>query len=226
MLHTLTGYHIVDGIDQSRKFRNTGAMVQDHVVIMSKYPISDYQFHPYALRRNNSLLAPFFEWYLNRKQESVFQIRDERGVLSADILIDGKCVRVFSAHLTFWRPEARLAEYEVIFRNLDLSIPPVPNIVCGDFNTFQRWPRLALNLLTGSWPFARAFWSERTMVEKLFKRNRFSNPLSNKRTLSLFGSPMQLDHILVSSFASVTAAEVGSEMYGSDHYPVYVDILF
>jgi endonuclease/exonuclease/phosphatase family metal-dependent hydrolase len=207
-------YHI----DVIRLFSRTERQL-NYVAILSRYPIAmrgtlqfpDFKF-PYHTRIFIRLMRAFHLSFIT-----------ERGVIYADIDIggkDGKKIRIFSVHLTLWGPKNRAIEFDLVTKHL----PKVgPAIIAGDFNVIEFGPMKILNWLLGSKVSEATPWyPERDLFEKRFIANKFQNPLRGKTTHDF--SRSQLDHILVSDGLAVKDAWVHTDLHGSDHYPVAVEI--
>ncbi len=187
-------------------------------VILSRYPITnsgvipldDHQSElPWRTRLLIRLLRPV-GWS---------RIRD-RNAVYADIESPQGPTRIINIHLTLSNPGWRLKEFEAAMLHRDGALPA---IVCGDFNILERPHITPLNWLAGG-RISDAFLHgrERTVIEEHFVSHGLTNALRGSATQTL--SRSQLDHILTSSHFTITNARVLPERYGSDHYPISVEI--
>ena len=187
-------------------------------VILSRYPISNsgtipLDDHQSDLPWRTHLLI----WLLRPVGWS--RIRD-RNAVYADVKGPHGATRIINIHLTLSNPGWRLQEFEAAMLQRD---PSLPTIVCGDFNILERPHIIPLNWLAGG-RISDALYParERTLIEERFVSHELTNPLRGSRTQTLARS--QLDHILLSSHLSAASARVLPERYGSDHYPICVEI--
>ena len=187
-------------------------------VILSKYPIIAHgtisfknpeQSVSRRARLFTLLMRPFY-----------FSFVQNRNGLYADVIRDGKTVRIFSLHLALTHPAERLQEFEHAMLLHDTA---KPTIVCGDFNILEKPHITPLNWLLGGKMNEVFFYKrERMRIEKHFVEHSLQNPLREKMTHAL--SRSQLDHILVSNSFSIEKASVLPGAYGSDHQPIRVEI--
>lgn len=187
-------------------------------VILSRYPIRT----PVTVALDDfqtrlPLRTRFFIWAM--KLFGWSRIRD-RNALVADIETPAGLARIITIHLTLLNPAWRLEEFETAMMHRDLALP---TIVCGDFNILERPHITPLNwILGGRASDAYRYTRERTDIEQHFVKHELVNALAGNRTHPL--SRSQLDHILTSSHFTIKEARVLPERYGSDHYPISVNI--
>lgn len=208
--------HIAHRTDVERLFKK-GA-VRNSVVILSKHLIAaqgeisfpDYwPLLPLRTRIFVTLAWPFY-----------FSKINNRGGIFADIIVNGKSVRVFNLHLILAHPAWRLKEFETAMAERDVSRP---TIVCGDFNILESRHITPLNwLLGGKVGDALLHRRERTNIQQRFVEHQLVNPLAGGITHQV--SQSQLDHILVSHSFSIKSADVIPDRFGSDHHPIRVEI--
>ena len=189
-----------------------------HAVILSRFPISDsgpISFPKGASPLRSRLLTKAmkpFGWKKNGGKGSVW----------ADVSVPGTgAVRVFSLHLSLASPTERGAELEMVAGDLPKDIPA---ILAGDFNVIEHALVKSFNWFLGS-PLREShpFHRERKHMEERFAHYNFQNPLRGKVTHGI--SQSQLDHILVPKEWVVAGASVGKKKYGSDHRPVYLEVV-
>jgi|SRR3989344_5497655 len=144
-----------------------------------------------------------------------------REFLYADVETPTGVLRIFSVHLALSRPRDRKNEFELIRQNIPKEFPA---IIAGDFNILEFAPIKIFNWLFGS-PITHAlpWYDERSEFEICFEKFCFQNPLRGQKTHNL--SRSQLDHILVPNDAKVLKAEIIKETYGSDHHPVFIEVV-
>lgn len=195
-----------------------GGTVQDHVVILSKHPITqdgDISYPDYW-----ALLPLRTRIFMRLMPAKLFTKVEGRRSLYADITMHGTSVRVFNLHLILMHPALRLKEFETSMIRRD---PTRPTIVCGDFNTLEKPHITPLNwILGGRVSDALLFRRERTHIERHFLEHALTNPLYGGITHTI--SQSQLDHILVSHSFAIKNALVLPDRFGSDHHPVRVEI--
>lgn len=209
-------YHIAVHTDVIRFYASPKTEELNYVVILSRYPMTvkgtlkfkDIEFPPYA----RALIQ------LAGKVGLSFV--SERGSVYADLHVGEGVVRVFCAHLTLWGPRRRAEEFREVMRHVR---PGMPTVIAGDFNVIEYGPAKFWNLFLGA-PFTEAlpWFPERRLFEERFERSGFTNP--HRRLVTHGFSKSQLDHILVSKEVRVRRAWVDSKLYGSDHYPVGVEL--
>ena len=137
-----------------------------------------------------------------------------------DIVKTGKQFRIFSTHFSNKSPSERRNELGRITQKLAQD---QDNIICGDFNIIdQSVVKPITYLLGGSLKEASPLYPEREIAEGIFEENGFINPLRENWTHTLFRS--QLDHILIPKEQKILQKMVLDESYGSDHYPIFVEI--
>lgn len=196
-----------------------GNRVNNYLVILSRYPIETHGEIPFP--EYWSLLPWYARLFVRLMPSKFFTKTRNRGGLYADITVRKISLRIFNLHLLLAHPALRLKEFELAMAERDASRP---TIVCGDFNTLEKPHITPLNwLLGGPVSDAALFGRERTHIEKRFVEHELVNPLYGGITHPL--SQSQLDHILVSHSFSIKKAEVLHDRNGSDHHPIYVDIL-
>lgn len=209
-------YHLAETTSIDRHFRR---VIRDHVVILSRYPItstgtialSDYWSSlPWRTKLFVRFMRPFHWTRI-----------DNRHGLYADLAVSGQSLRVFNLHILLSRPTSRVQEFEEAMIRRD---PSRPTIVCGDFNTIESPFVSVLNwLVGGTIEDSLLYRRERTQIEKRFVAHELINPLRGSVTHSFARS--QLDHILVSNSFSIQKAEVMSDRIGSDHHPIFVELV-
>ncbi|MFZ1075532.1 MAG: endonuclease/exonuclease/phosphatase family protein [Minisyncoccia bacterium] len=196
--------------------------VRIFTVILTKYPIAgqgeisyDEYWPDYPLRARifTRLMKPFhFAKIVNR--HAVF----------ADIVLPNmpSPVRVFCIHLSLTHPVRRLSEFEEVMTYCDDTRPM---IVCGDFNILEAPHITILNwIFGGRLSDFFLYRRERANIERVFAKYKLKNALRGKITHPL--SRSQLDHILVSDAFSAAKAEVIPDRIGSDHHPIFAEIVF
>ena len=130
-------------------------------------------------------------------------------------------VRVFNLHLPLVSPAWRVEEFELALAERE---PGLPTIVCGDFNILEHPSITPLSwLLGGTVSDAVYYRRERIQIEKRFVAHELTNALRGSVTHSF--SRSQLDHILVSDNFTINNAEVIPDRHGSDHNPVYAEVI-
>lgn len=205
--------------DVERLFKE-GA-VRNYVVILSKHPVESQGEIPFPeYRRLLPLRARIF---IRLMRPFGFSKIRNRGAVFADIRIPGmaSAVRVFNLHLILAKPAWRLKEFETAMAERD---PSRPSIVCGDFNTIQSPHISILNWLLGGPISDAAFFNrERMRITERFVEHELVNALAGGITHPL--SQSQLDHILVSHSFSVKKASVLPDRVGSDHHPIFVEVV-
>jgi endonuclease/exonuclease/phosphatase family metal-dependent hydrolase len=225
------GVFIKLGADAERQSKSTGKKIYDHIVIMSRHPMGKARWRRYEVRDSPTRRWRLFDKLTSGKEETSFLYEAKRGSVSADVIVDGRPVRVICGHPSVWGAKRRRGE---ILDLLDQVTMISPTIVCGDFNILDDWVIKAVtNFLCadtlGEGLYEMGPWyRERTMMERLFQLYLFQNPLKGHKTFwaKLFGLKFgfQLDHALVPASSHVTRAEVLPDMYGSDHHPVLVEV--
>lgn len=146
---------------------------------------------------------------------------DNHGALYADIEVHNvsKVFRLFCAHLRNSGPSEHTKEFSILEKFIGSERF---NIICGDFNIIDNSILKPFNWIMGSTLKEGAPWfSERKTMELLFSKLGLQNPLSKKKTHTLFSN--QLDHILVPKNLTDIKSKVHAEPIGSDHYPVSVE---
>jgi endonuclease/exonuclease/phosphatase family metal-dependent hydrolase len=204
--------HIAYHLDMLRFFSERKKEM-NYVVILSKHEIhghGTFQFpelpFPIQARLFIAAMRVFFKWtWLT-----------ERGAVYADLIINGKKLRIFSVHLILWGAGIRAKEFAIVMDNLPLD---QASIICGDFNIVEYPPMKIINWLLGA-PIKEGvpWYPERKLFEKRFEEHGFYNPLLGQTTH--YFSRSQLDHILVSKELTTSKAWVEKESHGSDHQPV------
>lgn len=210
-------HSLVSRIDTEKVFPSR--TITMHNVILSKRQITAQGEIPFPEYWH---LLPWHTLLFVRLMPSRFfsKIRNRRG-LFADILRDGRLLRVFNLHLTIAQPALRLKEFERAMMEHDTSRE---TIVCGDFNTLEKPHITPLNwLLGGRVTDALLYRRERMTIEKRFVAHELQNPLYGGITHTI--SQSQLDHILVSRSFSIKNAEIIPDRTGSDHHPIFVEIV-
>jgi hypothetical protein len=209
-------FHIafhVERISKRSRTKTGGAETVNYAVIVSRHEIVSHHKieFPELLRTFNSNIFEF--WFsLIQKWESISNL----GSVYADVLVEGKQIRVFSVHLALWNPKTRIKEFTYL---LDHVPPASPVVICGDFNVLEWGPVKILNWFLGSSFYeATPFYSEREIFENLFSDNKLIN--LHKSQITHAFSKSQLDHILVSQDFSVHKAWIESDSHGSDHHPI------
>lgn len=141
--------------------------------------------------------------------------------LCADIALgDERIVRMFSTHLRHNGPSERIRELSQIS---SFFSEKHPNIICGDFNTiYNPWLNI-FNWIMGAPVQEAAPWrSETKVLEKFFKNLKLKNPLESRTTHTFLRS--QLDHIIIPQDWEVVDATVFKTSYGSDHFPISLNV--
>ena len=140
-------FHVAFHVERiSKRYRSkkgdTGSV--NYAVIISKHEIlARHKIeYPELMRTFNSNIFEF--WFsLIQKWESISNL----GSVYADIVMEGKKVRVFSVHLALWNPKTRIKEFTYLLEH----VPPAsPVIICGDFNVLEWGPVKILNWFLGS----------------------------------------------------------------------------
>lgn len=189
------------------------------VVTLSKHPIhnqGEIQFPEYW-----HLLPLRTRIFVRLMKPFGFSMIRNRGGLYVDITVSEKSIRIMNLHLILAQPAWRLKEFELAMAERD---PSRPTIVCGDFNTIESPHISILNwILGGKVSDAFLHRRERTDINKQFVQHELVNTLAGSITHQL--SRSQLDHILVSHTFSIKNASVLSDRVGSDHHPIFVEII-
>jgi len=210
-------YSIAHRSDVERLFPN--GVKNNFVVTLSKHPIvgqGEIQFPEYW-----HLLPLRTRIFVRLMRPFGFSMIRNRGGLYTDITINGTSVRIFNLHLILAQPTWRLKEFEMAMAERD---PFRPTIVCGDFNTIEAPHISILNwILGGKVSDAFLHRRERTNIKKHFVQHELVNTLAGSITHPL--SRSQLDHILVSHSFSIKNAEVLPDRIGSDHHPIFVEVV-
>ncbi len=189
---------------------------ENYVAILSKHQIvghGTFQFPELAVSLRTRL-------FIHLMRVAKFAFLSGRGGIYADILLNGKKVRIFSVHLILWGPTHRAKEFSIVAKYVDANMP---TIIAGDFNVIEYPPMKILTWLLGA-PIREAmpYYPERALFEKRFAEHGFRNPLRGKITHDI--SRSQLDHILISKQFKVLNATVQADAHGSDHHAVGVEI--
>src|SRR3989344_4017479 len=210
-------YSIAHRSDVERLFSD--GVKNNFVVTLSKHQITnqgEIQFPEYW-----HLLPLRTRIFVRLMKPFGFSMVRNRGGLYVDIKIGGKSIRVMNLHLILAQPAWRLKEFELAMAERD---PSRPTIVCGDFNTIEASHISILNwILGGKVSDAFLHRRERTNINKQFVQHELVNTLAGSITHQL--SRSQLDHILVSHSFSIKNAEVIHDRVGSDHHPIFVEII-
>jgi endonuclease/exonuclease/phosphatase family metal-dependent hydrolase len=145
----------------------------------------------------------------------------DRGGLWVDLQVGTEVVRVFNLHLVLAHPLWRFEEFEkaMLARQAGQR-----TLVCGDFNILESPHITPLNwLLGGKVSDALFYRRERTHIESRFAAHELTNVLRGSPTHPFTRS--QLDHILVSPHFRIQNAEVNADSYGSDHQPIFAEVV-
>lgn len=186
-------------------------------VLLSKHPIVN------TTKITFDYVNPTFGGRLVRacidltRKERVIAWKD-RNAFSVEIEYNNERFQIFNIHLPLTYPKQRIKE---LIKILSSRKEGAKIIICGDFNTLEKFSITLLNWLMGGsfldWVFYKR---ERHYIENFFNGFRIANPLVGTITHPISGS--QLDHILVSHDISVSLAKVITKRYGSDHNPIVV----
>jgi endonuclease/exonuclease/phosphatase family metal-dependent hydrolase len=202
-----------------------GTEVQDehgmetYSVIISKHAILKSESYevplpsvPFRARITMKLMSVIDTWNKMIKKGSVF----------ADILMEGKLVRVYCVHLTIAGPTFRAKEFQTTLNRRGENIP---EIIAGDFNIVEHPLIKIYSWLLGS-PLKEGmpWFPERRRFDKKLDEEGLQNPLKGRITHPF--SVSQLDHILLSRGIIATKAWVELDSYGSDHQPVGIECEF
>ena len=211
-------YHLVHALDVvfTKTRRRNKEETRLYHVILSRHVITasdTFEFLP--------LVLPYRTHLLVLLKEGIRGTLDKRGALYADIKLDKGLIRVFSLHLTLSSPSDRAREFGIIQNFLPKGFPA---ILAGDFNIVEHPLTKPFHWFFGASLAESSPWhDERSEVERRFWGWGLQNPLKGKITLGV--SLSQLDHILVPQDAHVLQAEVVKDTYGSDHNPVFVEVV-
>lgn len=207
------------------------AYASDMERLVPKRPVSTYNviLSNYEIVHDQAIAMPDYQdrlplrtrltrWFL--KPFHFSQIRDRNG-LYADLRVPQGKLRVFNLHLVLAHPGWRLEEFERAMLEHD---PARMTMVCGDFNTIESPKVSILNWVFGGRISDMFRYSrERTTIEGRFVAHELVNPLAGSATHPL--SRSQLDHILLSREFVVHKTHVVSDRHGSDHHPIYVEVI-
>lgn len=189
------------------------------IVVLSKYPLSNERVVPFPdywdllPLRTRVAIRLMKPWHFTR-------VRNRTG-LAVDVAGPAGSIHLFNLHLVLAHPTWRLQEFERAMTERDSTRPA---IVCGDFNILESPVVSLLNwLFAGKVRDALFHRRERTTIEKRFVAHELMNPLRGETTHSIARS--QLDHILVSHTFSIKKAEVINDRHGSDHNPIYTELI-
>lgn len=224
MLRSLTEYSLISGIDTifvTNSWRPRAGETRVNLVILSKFPLDGYASFKYEeLPLQKKVRTEIFHLALYMTGVWIGGRNRDRSVLSADIRVDNRKVRVFSVHLSLHTPQIRETEFGVVRQNL---LSDGINIVAGDLNILEApWIKVWNWLQGGRIQDSLPWVSEREKMERKFKESGLSNHLIGKVTCPISGS--QLDHILVPEDLSVSGVSVFKNRYGSDHNPIFLDL--
>jgi len=182
--------------------------VKLYSVIISRFPIKE-----------QTIIAH------KKRYEETRKIKDKYAYFQADSFYvdidtnEGE-FRIFNTHLKCVAgPNHRLAQFKEIVEHLSGERQ---NIICGDFNTFARpLVNILLWKLFG-YKVQEIKINETKNLTALFEAHGLKNPLEKQVTFWKF--PVQLDYILVPSGADVKAKRTFLRPYGSDHFPLLLEI--
>ncbi len=198
-----------------------GERSTQYVVILSRFPIISEGRIPLPYRE------PMLPLRSRLFVQSMMWLRfwalglGNRHSLFADLATPNGALRVFNLHLPLATPVWREEEFELAMLESNTELPTV---VCGDFNILEKPHITPLTwILGGTLGDALLARRERRRVEALFASYQLSNPLRGKSTHAI--SRSQLDHILVSRHFSAVDADVLADSCGSDHRPIFVEVV-
>lgn len=177
-------------------------------VIMSRFPL------------RNSAVVPHKKGYTDhhRKKDKYAYFRADS--LYVDIHNSEGPFRIFNTHFKCMTgPYHRLSQFMEVTGALSHMHH---NIICGDFNTFGKpW----LNLFLWKWfgyQIQEIPINESKLLAEMLQIHGLKNPLESQVTFLKF--PVQLDYILVPSYLSVKNKRAFMRLYGSDHFPLLLEI--
>lgn len=187
-----------------------------YVAILSKYPM----IYRGTLQYEDIPLPPRVRLFIRFMKVLGWSLVTERGAVYADIKVGEREIRVFSVHFTLAGPGKRAEEFHTVLSHVKRGRPTV---IGGDFNVIERPILKILAWLLGS-PVQEGlpWYPERSLFEERFVLNGFQNPLRSRITHGF--SKSQLDHVLVSQDLPVADYWVHTDLHGSDHYPVAVEL--
>lgn len=147
------------------------------------------------------------------------EIRDHHA-LFAEIKIKEVLWRVCNLHLRSNTPAQRLKEWRIMSKYLSKSSQ---KIACGDFNIVDSSLLKPVNWIMGA-PIKQGlpWYPERKNMEYEFEKLGLMNPLRGRNTHKF--TPNQFDHVLVPTDSRAVHHKVFKQSFGSDHYPVFVEI--
>ena len=187
-------------------YKKSGKVVEICNVIASVHPIQDVETFDISL---SSLFSA----------KRYAQFTSE--CLVATIEHGGEEYEIMNTHLRCVAPPwVRVQQFEEVLKRADMS---KKNIICGDLNTFS-WP--LLNLLIGKrygYGLKELFTNGRKIFEQIFIKHDLINPHHGVSTFKLF--PVQYDYVLVDRDTKVFHTEKIKDLYGSDHYALFADVL-
>jgi endonuclease/exonuclease/phosphatase family metal-dependent hydrolase len=192
-----------------RKFKK-GYYHNYFLVILSKQTIENLRFN--RVQVNHLTSSSLYDFVMRWDESIEYQF--------ADITVNKEKYRIFNCHLELSAgPSLRLKQFqEIVDRFSDTS----HNVVCGDFNIYAK-PWLNFWIWWGmGFNFKEIFIDGREEFEKKFKKYSLTNAHKNKVTFT--ERELQLDHILVPNSIEIINNEVSSTPFGSDHYPIIVEI--
>ena len=167
--------------------------------------ILEYRVSKLSKLKTNSLVSKLSGWY------------DSREYIKAH-LQNGMCV--YNIHLeSATNPQQRIREFCNV---LETGSNQEHALYCGDFNIFGRW---YVNIFIGGlYGFKREDYTihERAYFEKLFCEHNLMNHFYNQITYPSLR--LQFDHIVTSQEEIISSKRVIQQKYGSDHYPIMLDV--
>lgn len=174
-------------------------------MVLSKHPITSVQTLPHRPWSSLTLRIR------NRKDGMFFQ--------KVEILKEGVIWQVINTHLILNAPPLiRIAEWIRMSRHM---APHNRTLICGDFNTFASplWSIIVAWYMDYRWK--DFFTHERKQMEAFLRKKKLINPFSQRTQTYL---PYQLDFILFKESLKFSNATRWPERYGSDHWPLSIQL--